>query len=129
MTGLVLIRAEGLMRWLVALLCLGAAGCASSEPPAPTPDPPTPAVIATTAAAVAAESKIPAPLEVSPVRAGHPLAPGDWIVCLKSGAPDQRLRYAMFFKKDYLSSRIAISVDGCGGETYAALAPPTAAPK
>jgi len=116
------------MHWVVVLLCLGVAGCASSDAPLPTPDPPNASTVAATAIAVAAESKIPLPLEISPVRAAHPLALGDWIVCVKSGAPNQRFRYAMFFKNTYVASRIAIAIDGCAGETYAALAPPAPPP-
>jgi hypothetical protein len=122
MTRLARIGVEGLMRWVTALVCLGVAGCAS-DPPLPTPEPPDGITVARTAAAVAGEYKLSAP-EVSPVRAAHPLAPGEWIVCLKSGAADQRLRYAMFFKKTYVQSRIAIAADGCAGETYSVVVPP-----
>ena len=48
-----------------------------------------------------------------------PIAPTEWMICLKSDAPDQRLKYAVFFQdnvvKDY---RIAVQIDQCDQEPY-----------
>jgi hypothetical protein len=67
-----------------------------------------------------AEAKLPGTPMVSPIRAAHPISPGEWMLCLKSSEPDQPRRYAAFFRDDtYVHVRLAVIIDRCGEETYA----------
>jgi hypothetical protein len=105
----------------MALMCLTLAACASPPPLSSTPpSPPSDAVIAGAVAAVFAAAKLPGTPEVSPIRATILTEPGDWILCLKSSAPDQPRRYAIFFEDNkHINNRIAVVIDNCHQETYA----------
>lgn len=105
----------------MALMCLTLAACASPPPLSTTPpSPPSDAVIAAAVAAVFTMSKLPGTPEVSPIRATTLTEPGDWIMCLKSSAPDQPRRYAIFFAGNtHINNRIAVGIDNCDAATYA----------
>jgi hypothetical protein len=63
--------------------------------------------------------KLSGAAEVSPVHATHDNQPGDWMVCIKSSAPDQPLKYAVLIKNNaILEIRTLVSIDGCNNETY-----------
>jgi hypothetical protein len=105
------------VRLRTCLLCLSLAGCATETPK--TSGVPSAAVLVATIQRVFAEAKLPGTPEMSVIRPSLQPVPGDCIVCLKSSAPDQPLRYAIFFQNgQYLSSRIAILADLCGEQTY-----------
>src|SRR3954451_8421408 len=112
------------MRWSIVLLCLAQAGCALSDGAAVIPQAaPDAAAIATSVAAIAAAAKLPPPIEVSAVRSAHPLAPADWMFCMKSDAPDQVQRYAVFMKgKEVAAYRTGVLLDRCDNDTYTPLA-------
>jgi hypothetical protein len=112
------------MRWSIVLLCLAQAGCALSDGAAVVPQSaPDAAAIATSVAAIAAAAKLPPPIEVSAVRAAHPLSPADWMFCMKSDAPDQVQRYAVFMKgKELAGYRTGVLLDRCEDDTYKPLA-------
>ena len=108
------------VRLQTALLCLSLAACSSPQISFTPPTLPIDTVIAGAIQNVFAENKLPGIPEVSPIRATQAPEPGDWIICLKSSAPDKPLRYAIFFEDNkYLKSRIAVSIDRCDNETYA----------
>ena len=110
------------MRLRMAFLCLTVAACSSPQISSTRPSLPSDAVIANNIANVFALYKLAGTPEVSPIRATVLTEPGDWIICLKSSAPDQPNRYAIFFQDNKLAdSRIAVSIDHCDKETYAPL--------
>jgi hypothetical protein len=113
------------MRFPAALLCCGLAACSSFEGAALDPvKPPEAAAIAAWVKQTAKEAKLPDPLEVSSPSEAAMVSPGPWMVCMRSGAPDQRSRYAIFFKNnDFLGSRLAVRIDGCAEATFAPLPP------
>lgn len=105
------------MRFRTCFLCLVLAGCATKTPDAPAV--PAAAVIAATVQRVFAEAKLPGTPEVSVIRSALQPLPGDWVICLKSSAPDQPRRYAIFFQNgQYLSSRVAVATDRCDEAAY-----------
>jgi hypothetical protein len=108
------------MRFSVLFLCLTQAGCSLSEAvPEVSPSTPDAAALARTVEQVAVANKLPPPLEVSPIHAAHPVSPGPWMICLKSSAPDQTRRYAVFMKNnDLISFRTGVLIDRCDSETY-----------
>jgi hypothetical protein len=112
------------MRWSIVLLCLAQAGCALSDGAAVIPQTaPDAAAIALNVAAIAAAAKLPPPIEVSAVRAAHPLSPAEWMFCMKSDAPDQVQRYAVFMKgKEVAGYRSGVLLDRCEDDTYKPLA-------
>jgi hypothetical protein len=76
-------------------------------------------VIVATVQKVFAEAKLGGSPEISVIRSSFQPVPGDWIICLRSNAPDRPVRYAIFFQNgEYLSSRIAITADQCGEQAY-----------
>lgn len=125
------------MRLPAVFLCAALAGCALSESSGPWMPgaPPNAAAVYAGSKATATEAKLADPLEVSLARAARPPAPADWIVCLRSGAPDQRLRYALFFNSnEFVRARASVMIDRCEQDTYGPLivpetpiAPPAAA--
>jgi hypothetical protein len=96
------------------------AGCALSETVLEvSPIAPDAAALARSVEQVSAASKLPPPLEVSPIRAAHPISLADWMFCLKSSAPDQSHRYAVFMKNNELVTyRLGVLVDQCDNESY-----------
>jgi len=70
-------------------------------------------------------TKLPGSPEVSAVHRAPPIAPTEWMICLKSDAPDQRLKYAVFFQDNVVKVyRIAVQIDQCDQEPYRPLHPP-----
>jgi hypothetical protein len=108
------------MRWSIMLMCMAQAGCALSDAvPETSPSVPDAAALARIVEQVSRESKLPAPIEVSPLRAAHPVSPAQWVFCLKSSAPDQLRRYAVFMKANDLAAvRLGVLIDGCDNDTY-----------
>jgi len=110
---------------LMVTLCLTVSGCAefaattSAQQPrveAPPPDEKKLAELVGTAFKTAKLSGTP---EVSPVHATHHNQIGDWMVCIKSNAPDQTLKYAVLIKNNsVLEVRTLVAIDGCNNETY-----------
>ena len=108
------------MRWPTMLLCLAQAGCALSDAiPEASPGAPDAAALARIVDQVSRESKLPPPIEVSPLRAAHPVSPAPWVFCLKSSAPDHVRPYAVFMKNnDLVTARLGVLIDNCDNETY-----------
>ena len=104
------------MRACLAFFCLGLASCAAV--PRTLSRPPTDAAIVASVRAAFTEAKFPGTPEASKLRAAHPVSPGDWLVCLKSSTPDQRLRYALYFNDKFVKSQLAVQIDECDRETY-----------
>lgn len=108
------------MRRSIVLLCLAQAGCSFSEAvPEISPGAPDAAAFVRFVEQVSREGKLPPPLEVSPLRAAHPISPATWMFCVKSDAPDQLRRYAVFVKSNELVTyRLGVLIDRCDSETY-----------
>ena len=110
---------------LIALLCLAVSGCAElavtdsvGHPQVGTP-PPDGKKLAELVGSAFKMAKLSGAPEASSVRATHDNQMGDWMVCIKSSAPDETLRYAVFIKDNsILDIRSLVSIDGCNGETY-----------
>src|SRR4051812_15211475 len=101
------------------LVCMAQAGCALSPESPIAPTPPQPEVLQRHIQEVSVAQKLPAPLLVSPLRAAHPISPAEWIVCLKSSAPDEHRRYAVFMRNNELIAvRLAVLIDNCDHEPY-----------
>jgi hypothetical protein len=110
---------------LIALLCLAVSGCADlaatdsvGHPQVGTP-PPDEKKLAEIVGSAFKTAKLSGAPEVSPVRATHDNQIGDWMVCIKSSAPHETLKYAVFIKDNsILDVRSLVSIDGCNSETY-----------
>ena len=110
---------------LIALLCLALSGCADlaatdsvGHPQVGTP-PPDEKKLAELVGSAFKTTKLSGSPEASPVRATHDNQIGDWMVCVKSSAPDETLKYAVFIKSNsILDIRSRVSIDGCNNETY-----------
>jgi hypothetical protein len=114
------------MRWIVVVFCFGLAGCSGSEAiPESSPSAPDPAAVAKAVAQVAAEGKLPPPLQASDLQAAAPVSPAPWMICLKSIAPDQTRQVAVFMNgKGLVAFRSGVLIDRCESETYKALKTP-----
>ncbi len=118
------------MRLRTTALCLSLA-CAScagqldvpaggpAEKPAPTA-----AAVSGSVRYAATAAKLPDPLEATALRRAAPIAPGDWIVCVRSRAPDRPPAYAVYFTDTYKDFRRAVAVDGCDKDQYSPFPPP-----
>ena len=108
------------MRWSIVFAGLALAGCSFSEAVAPlSPNPPDPAALGRIVESVSAQAKLPSPIEVSAIRVAHPISPAEWMVCLKSSAPDQSRRYAVFMRNnEMVAFRLGVLIDECDHQTY-----------
>jgi hypothetical protein len=104
---------------------LAASGCADlaatdsvGRPQAATP-PPDEKKLAELVGGAFRTAKLSGAPEVSPLRATHDNQIGDWTFCIKSSAPSETLKYAVFIKDNsILDVRSRVSIDGCNSETY-----------
>jgi hypothetical protein len=110
---------------LTVLLCLAAGGCAelgaldSAPPPRVAATPPDEKKLAELVSGAFQTAKLTGAAEVSPLHATHDNQMGDWMVCIKSSAPDQPQRYAVLIKNNaILEIRSRVAIDGCYNETY-----------
>jgi hypothetical protein len=61
---------------------------------------------------------------VSRVRQAPITAAADWMICLRSDAENDPRTYALFLQRsEVVDYRLALLIDQCAGETYAALPP------
>ncbi len=104
---------------VLVLLGLSAAACASNPyVPSAAPDLSNAKVI-DQLRKVFAETKLPGTMLCSRPRPAHIVSPGDWLVCMRSSAPNEPSLYAIYFKgNDYVTSQRAVVVDRCDGEAY-----------
>lgn len=104
----------------LAPICVLAASCSLLER-SPRPEPSAaPSITAAIvgARAAAKERKLPEPIEMTAARQAHPLSPGDWVLCVKSSAPDSAA-HAVFFNADAVKgSRRAVQIDPCWNHSY-----------
>ena len=108
------------MRWFMVFTCLVQAGCSWSEALPPiTPGIPHTAALQVIVERAVTEAKLPPPIEVSAMRAAHPISPGEWMICLQSSAPDQSRRYAVFMRNnEMVAVRLAVLIDECNHQSY-----------
>jgi hypothetical protein len=108
-----------------ALAALLVGACAFTEwgaPPAAPPPRPNVTALTDRVKAIFASLQLPGAPLVSPVRPAHPLAMADWIMCLRSDAPNQRQAYALFVQNNQIDNyRRAVGVDQCERDTYVPL--------
>jgi hypothetical protein len=120
-------RIKTKMQWLKALPCLvlGACSSFSSDVPPQKEDPaPFIASSAPDLKKAADQEKLNPPLEVAGPIAANPISPGPWIICLKSGAPDQsgRPTYSVFFKDGKFNSvKPSAVIDHCESQVFSPL--------
>jgi hypothetical protein len=110
---------------LTVLLCLTAGGCAepggldSAPQPRVEAAPPDEKKLVELVGSAFKTAKLSGAAEVSPVHATHDNQLGDWMVCIKSSAPDQPQPYAVLIKNNaILEIRSRVAIDGCNSETY-----------
>lgn len=71
------------------------------------------------------KTKLPGNPQVSAVREASGPQPGDWMVCVRSDAPGQTARYAVFFRNnEVVAARAAVVIDKCGGDDYRSVESP-----
>jgi hypothetical protein len=110
---------------LAVLLCSAVSGCAelgvtgSVQQPRVEPAPPDEKKLAELVAGAFKAAKLSGAPEVSPLHAIHDGQMGDWMVCIKSSATDQPLKYAVLIgNNSVLEVRSLVSIDRCDNETY-----------
>ena len=109
--------------WAAAVLCTGLTACtgiAGTEfVPVQRTGAPDPSSLNAAAFDEFQKTKLPGNPQVSVLREASGPQPGDWIACVKSDAPDQTARYAIFFRNnEVVASRRAVIIDKCGGDDY-----------
>jgi hypothetical protein len=109
--------------WAAAVLCTGLTACtgiAGTEfVPVQRTGAPDPSSLNAAAFDEFQKTKLPGNPQVSALREASGPQPGDWIACVKSDAPDQTARYAIFFRNnEVVASRRAVIIDKCGGDDY-----------
>jgi hypothetical protein len=125
LSGFFLFRGRGLINKLGqigALVSLFIAGCSSVDERTYTRSmPPSTQKVIESAKYAAAEAKLAAPIEMTPLQEAHPVSPGEWVVCIKSMTPESR-RYAIFFNAEaHKATRLAVQIDPCWAEGYHAV--------
>jgi hypothetical protein len=108
------------------MVMAGCSGVTTTAPPVSdenTSPPPSEQAIEQAAKRVFTVGKLAGKPEITEPRRAYPLAPGEWIVCLRSNVPPF-VTYAMFFKEDKLVNyRLAVLYDDCAREVYVEVAP------
>lgn len=109
--------------WVAAVLCTGLTACAgiagTEFVPVQRTGAPDPSSLNAAAFDEFQKTKLPGNPQVSALREASGPQPGDWIACVKSDAPDQTARYAIFFRNnEVVASRRAVIIDKCGGGDY-----------
>jgi hypothetical protein len=113
-----------IVRLFVLALCLVASACSLAPYQLSTGPQTNDQAVRNAVRAVFAEAKLPGAPEISEIRLAHPVSPGDWLLCLRSSDPTQRLRYAIYFTGfTYVRSQLASIVDRCDEETYLPFVP------
>ena len=121
--------------WLVVTMSTGLlAACGGIDLPAAVDTPlavPTPDKALEGARKAADEEKLTGLIEVSGIREGKSLGPGEYMLCLR-GSPsplEPHRTYAVFFNNDeYRGVRLSIIMDECESQAFNPL-PPKPAPK
>jgi len=113
--------------------CLVLTACASEDlvrlAPEPKSAPPTERGIDRAVKDLTTAAKLAGKPEVSEVRRAKIMAPGDWLICVRSNAPPF-LPYALFLNGDQLQHfRVAVLYDDCAREMYAPVIDPSAPPQ
>jgi hypothetical protein len=121
--------------WLVVTMSAALlAACSGADLPPAVDTPlaaPTPDKALEGAHKAADEEKLTGLIELSGVREGKSLGPGEYMLCLR-GSPspaEPRRTYAVFFNNDeYRGVRLSIIMDECESQAFSPL-PPKPAPK
>jgi hypothetical protein len=93
-------------------------GCTLLAGPHQTSAQPSPGAVIAAARAAARDGKLPEPLEMTDVVEAHPVSPGDWVVCVRSSAPESAI-YAVHFNADSVKeTRLAVRIDPCWRQAY-----------
>jgi hypothetical protein len=112
------------VRFWPIILCLALCDCragAEQNLQAAEASPPDRGSIGKNVDAVVQEYKLEVPIEISSARAASPLAPGDWIVCLRGNSKQRRLTVAAFYLgSEKIAAREALAADQCEHDSYRA---------
>jgi hypothetical protein len=110
---------------LTVVCCLLLGGCTDIIPADLTPQPraqvtpPEPKKVTELANAAFPMTKLSGTAEISVLRPSRPPQGGDWMFCLKSSTPSEKLRFAVFIRENTIFEvRSSIVLDGCYDETY-----------
>jgi hypothetical protein len=113
---------------LAAPVCLnlGACGLTGTEfEPIKRMEAPAPSTVETTVATEFRTAKLAGNPQVTDLHETTGPQPGDWMVCFKSDASEQAVRYAVFFRNDkHIATRPAAIIDGCHKADYHPALPP-----
>jgi hypothetical protein len=109
----------------LAVLALLPGGCAFTEFDAPLGNAaqvPEMVSLAPKVQEIFGSLKLPGAPEISAIRKAHPLAMADWVMCLRSDAPDGRQTYALLIRESKIAAyRTAVGIDQCDRDEYAPL--------
>ena len=76
-------------------------------------------LVASTVRRVFTETKMPGTPQISRIYPANPVSPGDWLMCLRSSDPSDRLRYALYFTGfTFVQAQRAVIVDRCDEQSY-----------
>lgn len=112
------------MRFWPMLLCVALCGCGSGAErnlQVTAANPPDGASVRKNVDAIVQEYKLEAPIEISHVREASPLAPAEWIVCVRGNTKKRRLIVAAFYRgPEKIATREALPLDQCERDAYTA---------
>ncbi len=109
-----------------AIVCLNLGACTGTEfERIKRTEAPDPSTVQSVVTDEFRNAKFTGKPQVSELRETTGPEPGDWMVCFKSDAPEQAIRYAVFFRNNKsVTARPAALIDECQRATYHPLEPP-----
>jgi hypothetical protein len=114
---------------LMLAVCLALGGCAAlavtDQAPQADPVPPDKKRLTELINAAFQMAKFSGTPEVSALHATHAPQGGDWMFCIKSDAPKETAKDAVFIRDNgILNIRSGVVLDGCNKDTYRPVTPP-----
>jgi hypothetical protein len=118
------LRVNLAVRFLLPGLALVLSGCSIPDSIFPDPEPVRSdfADTVTQIRKIYPDLKLPGNPEISDVHRNRSASLGDWALCLRNDAIEQRQYYTLFFRNKKITEyRLSVLADGCEAEAFAPL--------